>query len=129
MALPTDANVELLLCDAVRQNTDGKLDLAGYFPVPEVKLDPTVPQPVAINLCFVYVLKDGDGEFTATLRIIDPLGRELHRQNMAEFRKMPGQAHVAMLGVNRIPVANSGNFMIVLELNGQAYRRTVRIFQ
>ena len=34
MALPTDANVDLLFCDAVRQSADGKLDIAGYFPIP-----------------------------------------------------------------------------------------------
>jgi hypothetical protein len=129
MALPTDANVELLLCDSARQNTNGKLDLAGYFPVPEIKLDAAVPLPVAINLCFIYVIKDGDGEFRPTFLIINPLGRELHREDRPEFRKLPGQAHVAAWGVNRIPVTNSGNFEIVLELNGQPYRRTVRIFQ
>lgn len=129
MALPTDTNIELLICDAVRQNADGKLDLAGYFPVPEVKLDPAAPQPVAINLCFVYVLKDGDGQFRASFQIIDPLGKELHRHDVPEFRKTPGQAHVMMFAIERILVANSGNFTVVLELNGQPYRRTIRIFQ
>jgi hypothetical protein len=129
MALPTDVNVDLLLCDAIRQNADGKLDLSGYFPVFEVKLDPSVPQPVAINLCFVYVLKDGEGEFKANFQIIDPLGRELHRHDLPEVQKRPGQAHVMPIAINTIPIANSGNFAIVLELNGQPYRRSVRIFQ
>src|ERR1700690_862983 len=115
MAFPTDADVDFLVCDAVRQNPEGKLDLAGYFPILEIKLDPAVPQPVAINLCFVYVLKDGDGEFRPTFRIIDPLGQELHRQEMPEFHKLPGQPHVAVWGVNRIPIATSGNFAMVLE--------------
>ena len=34
------------------------------------------------------------------------------------------------IAVQRIPVANSGTFsIVVLEINGQAYRRPVRIFQ
>jgi len=129
MALPTDANVDLLLCDAARQEPDGKLSLAGYFPIPEVRLDPNTPQPVAVNLCFVYVLKDGDGQFRATFRIVDPLGRELHNYEIPEFRKAAGQAHLMILAVERIPIANSGNFGVVLEINGQPYRRSVRIFR
>ena len=45
MALPSDANIDLLLCDAVRRTPEGKLDLAGYFPIHEVKLDASAPLP------------------------------------------------------------------------------------
>ena len=129
MALPTDANVDFLVCDGVRQSAAGKLDLAGYFPTREVKLDPAMQLPVAVNLTFVFVLKDGDGPFKATCHIVDPLDKELHRFDLAEFRKPGGQAHVLMLPVGQIPVAHSGNYSIVLELNGEPYRRTVRIHQ
>ena len=129
MALPTDANIDLLICDAVRQTPDGKLDLAGYFPIPEVKLDSGVPLPAAVNLTFVYVLRDGDGQFRATFRILDPLGKELHRYDIKEFTKPHGQPHLILLQINRIPVAHSGNYAVLLEIAGQEYRRPVRIYQ
>lgn len=129
MELPTDANVNLLVCDAVRQTAEGKLDMAGYFPTSEVKLDPAAQLPVALNLTFVFVLKDGDGEFRPTFRIVDPLGKELHKFEVPEIKKLAGLAHVLMLPVGQIPIAHSGNYAISLEFNGRQYRRSVRIFQ
>ena len=129
MALPTDAGIDFLICDAVRQSADGKLDIAGYFPVPEVRLDPAAALPAAVNLTFVFVLKDGDGQFRGAFRILDPLGAELHRYDIAEFAKTADKAHLMMLQVNRIPVARAGSFSVLLELNGETYRRPVRIYQ
>ena len=129
MALPTDANIDFLVCEAVRQNADGKFDLSGYFPTEEVRLDPAAQLPVALNLTFVVVLKDGDGMFRPTVRIADPLGNELHAFEVPEFQKLPGQAHVMMMPVERIPIARSGAYAIAFEISGQTYRRTVRIFQ
>jgi hypothetical protein len=129
MTLPTDANVDFLVCDAVRQNPDGKFDLAGYFPTGEVQLDSATKLPVALNLTFVVVLKDGDGAFRPTVRIADPLGKELHAFEVPEFTKLPSQAYVMMMPVERIPIAHSGAYVISIEISGQVYRRSVRIFQ
>jgi hypothetical protein len=129
MPLPTDANVDFLVCDAVRQNAEGKLDLAGFFPTAEVRLDPAAKLPVALNLTFVVVLKDGDGMFRPTVRIADPLGKELHAFEIPEFKKLPGQDHIMMMPVERIPIANSGAYAISVEISGEMYRRSVRIFQ
>lgn len=129
MAAPTDANVDFLVCDAVRQTPEGKFDLAGYFPTREVRLDPSTPLPVALNLTFVVVLKDGDGAFRPKVRIADPLGKELHAFEIPEFRKSADQAHVMMMPVERIPITNSGNYAVLVEISGQTYRRTVRVYQ
>ncbi|HWB50152.1 MAG TPA: hypothetical protein VG651_13660 [Stellaceae bacterium] len=129
MALPTDAKIDLLLCDGVRPNPDGKLDVVGLYPVGEVKLDPAATLPVTINLTFVFVLKDGDGSFSAVFRIVDPLGKELHKFDVPEFKKPPNLAHVMILPVGLIPVVHAGNYALSLEIGGQRYRRSVRIFQ
>jgi hypothetical protein len=129
MALPTDANVELVLCDAARAKPDGKIDIAGYFPIPEVKLDPSAPLPAAINMTFLFVVKDGEGQFRGVFRILDPLGTELHRHDIREFSKQTGLPHLIILAISRIPIVNAGNFCALLELEGQEYRRSVRIFQ
>jgi hypothetical protein len=128
MALPTDANVDFLVCDAVRQGAEGKLDIAGYYPTRELKLN-TVTLPVSLNITFIFVLKDGEGRFRGTLRIGDPLGKELHRFELPAIDKVAGQAHAMMLPVAQIPIAHSGNYSVSLEIEGQAYRRSVRIFQ
>jgi hypothetical protein len=129
MALPTDANVSFLLCDEVRQTPDGKLDLAGYFPVDEIKIDPSAHLPGEIHLTFVFVLKDGDGQFEAVLRLVDPLGKELHEYRFDRFEKLAGFRHIVMLRVTRIPIIVLGVYEVSLEIEGQRYRRPVRIYQ
>ncbi|HTW53246.1 MAG TPA: hypothetical protein VME45_15250 [Stellaceae bacterium] len=129
MALPSDANIDLLICDAVRQTPDGKLDLAGYFPVPEVKIDVAAKLPVAINLTFVFVLKDGDGRYRPSFRLFDPMGQELHRGESGEFVKLPGAPGMVLLQIARIPVAVAGNYAIVLRLGDGEYRRSFRVYQ
>jgi hypothetical protein len=129
MALPTDEKVDFLVCDAVRQNSAGKLDIAGYYPTYEVKLEPGAKLPATLNLTFVFVLKDGEGRFRATLRLTDPLGKELLRLELPEIDKQAGAGHAMMLPVAQIPVTCSGNFTISMEIDGQPYQRTVRIFQ
>ena len=129
MALPTDANVELMICDAARATPDGKLDLAGLFPIPAIRVDPAAQLPAGLNLTLVYVLKDGEGQFRCALRIVDPLGKELLRQPLTEVGKAAGQHHIMIMPIALIPIALSGEYAIVLEIEGQEYRRTVRIFQ
>jgi hypothetical protein len=130
MALPTDANVVLLVCDGARQTPDGKLDIAGYYPTSEVKIDLAVKLPASLNLTFVFVLKDGEGRFRAKHRIIDPLGKELHNFDVSDaITKATGLAHILFLPVGQIPIVNAGQYTTVLELDGQPYQRTVRIFQ
>ena len=129
MALPTDANVNFLLCDNVRQTPDGKLDLAGYFPIEEIKIDPAAQLPGELHLTFVFVLKDGDGRFDAILRLSDPLGKELHQHRFPEFEKLSGFHHVLMLQLSRIPVIVLGNYEVSLEIEGQRYRRPIKIYQ
>ena len=130
MALPTDANVALLICDGARQTPDGKLDIAGYYPISEVKIDPAEKLPAHLNLTFVYILKDGEGRFRAKHRIVDPLGKELHNFDVPDSITMAaGKSHILFLPVGLIPIANAGNYSIVLELDRHPYRRTIRIFQ
>ena len=79
----TDAKIDLsVLCDGVRPNPDGKLDRAGFYPTGEVKVDSATKLPVTINLTFVFVLKDGDGQFPAIFRIV------------VTYRSAPGAAQI-----------------------------------
>jgi Family of unknown function (DUF6941) len=129
MALPADDKVAFLICDAVRQGADGKLDIAGYYPTGEVRVDPAAKLPATLDLTFVFILKDGDGRFRGIMRIVDPLGREVLRFDLPEIVKVADGGHAMMLPIKKIPVVSSGNFTVSIELDGQKYQRSVRIFQ
>ncbi|HVH78192.1 MAG TPA: hypothetical protein VM782_02280, partial [Stellaceae bacterium] len=121
--------IDFFVCDAVRERNGGMLDIAGCYPTREVKIDPAARLPAAVNLTFVFILKDGEGRFRPVLRIIDPLAKELHRFEMPELAKEAGKGHVMMLPVGQIPFAHSGNYVVSVEIDGQRYDRVVRIFQ
>ena len=129
MPLPADDKVDFLVCDAVRQGADGKLDIAGYYPTGEVRVDPAAKLPATLDLTFIFVLKDGEGRFRGVMRIVDPLGREVLRFDLPEIVITAGAGHAMMVPVQKIPIVGSGNFAISIELDGQKYQRSVRIFQ
>ena len=129
MALPTDAKVDLLVCDTIRQESDGKLNLFGLFPTGEVQIDPTAKPPFTLNLTFTFILKDGDGHFRTSLQILDPIGQELHKGDLPDIDKPGDKGHSLSATINAIPIKNFGHYSVILMLDGQPYRRTVRIFQ
>ncbi|HXC29209.1 MAG TPA: hypothetical protein VNV38_14730 [Stellaceae bacterium] len=129
MALPSDTHVEMLLCDDVRFTPGGKLDITGYFPIPEIQLASDVQLPGAINLSFLFILRDGEGTFRGSFRILDPLGGELHRHEVVEFTKRTAGPHLIMFKVNSIPIARWGSFTALLEIGGGEYRRPIRVSQ
>lgn len=129
MALPTDANVDFLVCDEARQESDGKVNLLGFYPSGEIRLDPNSKLPATLNLGCVFVIRDGDGEFRASFRVADPLGKELANHTLPDIRKTPNQGYSLSLNVQAIPILNFGNYALELSVGDQRFRRTIRIFQ
>ena len=129
MALPTDANVDFLVCDEVQQEPDGKVNLIGLYPTSEERIDSGVKLPVSLNLAFVFILKDGDGHFRPVFRLADPLGREMHKSSVPDIRKPAGTGHTVSMNITTIPIMNFGTYSAVLEIEGERFQRNVRIFQ
>jgi hypothetical protein len=129
MAPPTDANVDFLVCDEARQEPDGKINLLGLYPSREIRLNPEAQLPVGLNLGFVFVLRDGDGEFSASFRIADPLGKELLNHALPDFKKTAGQGHALSLNVRAIPVLTLGNYTAELCAGDLRFCRTIRVMQ
>src|SRR5579862_4681455 len=129
MALPTDANVDFLVCDEVQQEPDGKINLIGLYPTREVRIEAGVKLPATLNLAFVFVLQDGEGHFRPVFRLADPLGRELHKSAVPDIRKLAGTGHTVSMNITTIPIMNFGVYSAILEIEGQRFQRDVRIFQ
>lgn len=129
MALPTDSNVDFLVCDTARQEPDGKITLTGFYPTGEIKIDPTARLPVGLNLTFVFVLKDGEGEFRGAFRLYDPLGKELTHNQLPDIKKVAGQGQTVWIGLDAIPVLALGNYAVALGVGDGQYRRNFRVMQ
>lgn len=129
MALPTDGNVDLLVCDVARQDPDGKMSLIGFYATGEIRIDPNAQLPAELNLAFVFILKDGDGDFRLSFRLYDPLGKELTHNPLPNIRKPAGQGQVVFVNLNQIPVANLGSYAVELGIDDMRFRRTIRITQ
>jgi hypothetical protein len=129
MALPTDANVDLLICDSAQHEPSGKINLTGLYPTPEIKIDPNAQLPAHLNLAFVFVLKDGDGDFPISVRIVDPLGKELFSQALPNIKKVVGQGYAVSLNLQAIPILKFGSYAVELGVGDQSFRRTMRVFQ
>ncbi|HYM71714.1 MAG TPA: hypothetical protein VET89_01945 [Stellaceae bacterium] len=129
MALPTDENVDFLVCDVAQQRPDGKIDLTGFYPTGEIKVDPNAQLPASMNLAFVFVLKDGAGDFRVSFRLYDPLGKELTHNPLPNIKKPSDQGQTLWVNLGQIPVVNLGHYAVELAIDDQRYRRTIRIIQ
>jgi len=129
MTVPTDENVDFLVCDEVQQEPDGKLNLVGLYPTREVRIEAGLKLPVSLNLAFVFILKDGDGHFRPVFRLVDPLGREMHKSSVPDLRKPADVGHTVSMNITTIPIMNFGSYSAFLEIEGQQFQRNVRIFQ
>jgi hypothetical protein len=129
MALPTDPNVDLLICDSAQHEPSGKINLTGLYPTPEIKIDPNAQLPAHLNLAFVFILKDGDGDFPISVRIADPLGKELFSQALPNIKKVAGQGYAVSLNLQAIPIQKFGSYAVELGVGDRSFSRTMRVFQ
>jgi hypothetical protein len=125
MPSPTDANILLLLCDIARQEVGGKITLLGYWAGELVQIPQGTVFPTLINVSAVFLLRDGQGSFTAQVELIGPAGVTVPPTALPQVNKPDANINHALI-VNFTPFQASGfgTYQIVLRLNGQAFTRS-----
>ena len=93
---PSDASVQFLICESVREETGGKATLLGYMGGGTILVPRGTIFPVGIQLGMVFVLVDGEGKFRASLEAIGPNGVKLGETAMPDVMKSRGRNHMIM---------------------------------
>jgi hypothetical protein len=101
----------------------------GFFPTAEVKLDPSASLPAMFPLAFVFVVQDGDGPLQFVCRILDPLGREVMTGVLPSTNKAANEGYTVSINIMNFVASMLGRYKVILNINGQDFERTVRVFQ
>src|SRR5579871_5129822 len=73
---PTDAEVELLLCEDVREEAHGKFTLAGFYPGNSINVPQFGPSSPAFQIVFFFLIHSKEeGDYDATFHVVLPSGR------------------------------------------------------
>lgn len=75
---PTDSRVQMLICDTARQEIGGKITLLGFFGGEDIRIE-SGGFPAQFPLAFVFVLKDGVGDFKSEIELIGGDGKSIFR--------------------------------------------------
>jgi hypothetical protein len=127
MKFPSNDKIDFLICDDVREETSYKLTLVGFFPTPEIWLDQESTPPFNFPISFLFVLKDGFGDYTASCRLIDPIGNELFEYDLGNFEQKQSEPQIVALNIPTLTISELGKYKIILTLNHREFERTFNI--
>lgn len=124
--LPPDADVLCSLSDAVRTEMGGKVTLLGYFGGNRILADKNSQFPIAITLGITFAFSDGDGTFSAKLRITPPAPHEtLAEADLPVIVKDPKRNHTVTVNITPLPMPSFGKYSIELIMDGMSYKRSL----
>lgn len=124
--LPTHEKAVFLLCEDVRQEGSGKFSLLGMIPANNITTE-TRPEDagkdglqVLPSLTFVFIFRDGEGEFAMRVGVIAPDGKELAP---SESRTQTKAADEALNSIFKLApfVVNSGKYRAYVLLDSERY--------
>jgi hypothetical protein len=120
---PTDQRVLFLPCDMARTEGNGKITLLGYFGGEEIRLSNSAKFPVSFPLGLVFMLRDGQGDFAATIQVDGPHGNVLPRSPAPAISKPAGDNHGVILNFSPMTINEYGQYTFTLRLEDVPYVR------
>ena len=129
--LPSQEKTIFLLCEDIRQELGGKISLLGVIPANHLTLE-GMPQnsadAVIPSLTFVFLFRDGEGEFNGKVGIIAPDEKELIPENEHPMKKGAKDTMNTIFKLAPFKVM-TGKFKPYVVLDGQRYEREFEVQQ
>ena len=124
---PTNAKVDFLACESVREETRGKLTLMGYLAGSAINIPTSATMPAQIPLAIIYVLLDGEGKFNCKLRIGLPTRKDVKDLDLPEINKVPDKYHTVTINFLSFEIPEAGEYKFELVLDDEVYERSIRV--
>jgi hypothetical protein len=126
-ATPSDAAVNFLLAESVRQEAGGKLTIIGLYPANQLLIAKGTKQLVT-SLAFGFIVLDGDGTFSTVISLVAPSGKTIFKEELLPNSvKLPGQPLTLVVAVQPFVTDETGKFDIALRLDNATYRRSFTV--
>lgn len=121
---PTPETMKTILCDLVRLELNKKLSFLGVYAGDKIVFHPTAPDEPPFRmqgLAFVFLFKDGLGDFKARFSIKDPHGKTHYETNLNPLRFEKGQAAICIVQIANLEFVSEGQYCATLALERKKY--------
>jgi hypothetical protein len=124
---PSDAAVNFLLAETVRQEVGGKLTIIGFYPGNQLLIPKGTKQTVT-PLAFIFLVLEGEGTFPSSISLVSPSGKAMFQdEKMPDTVKIPKQPLSVLVGVQPFVTDEIGKFDVTLRLGDASYRRSFTV--
>lgn len=121
---PKAENIKFLICEHARPELNKKISILGWYSGDHIVFYPEVkgkyPYFLAA-LSFVFILKDGVGEFDADFEMLDPKGNATLTASLAPMSLTTGGAGGIMVNMQNVQFNAEGNYIALLRLGKKRY--------
>lgn len=126
---PKAENIKFLMCEQARPELNKKISLLGLYAGDHIVFYPEVigkyPYVLAA-LSFLFIFRDGAGEFDARFEILDPEGNARRTASLAPISLTSGAAGM-VVSLQNVEFNAEGNYIAVLRLGNKRYEFPFRV--
>jgi hypothetical protein len=115
-----------LICEDVRQEMGGKLTILGFLPGDKIDVPPgTTNAP--LNLTFVFVFENAEGDFSGTFSLMGPDGLVGPEAPIPPAHVQPGGGLASVFQFKPTPPLPLGKYVAKVVLNGRTYEKRFQL--
>ena len=121
---PKAEKIKFLMCEQVRPEINKKISIMGLYPGDHIVFFPKVIGQFPYNLAslsFVFVFKDGVGEFDTDFEMIDPAGNSVQKVSLKPIILTAAVTGGVVVNMNPTQFNAEGNYLAVLHLGNKRY--------
>ena len=121
---PKAENVKYLLCDHVRPEMNKKLTLMGLYASDQIVFYPTTPGQfpyTLVGLAFVYIMRDGLGDFEARFKLLGPDNKPIYEVTLDQISFKKGGTNGVIVQIVNAQFNSEGDYTAVLFLGNKRY--------
>lgn len=127
---PKAENIKFLICDHARPELNKKMSILGLYAGDHIVFYPEVKGKypyVLATLSFVFILKDGVGEFDVDFEMLDPEGNATKTASLAPMSLTSDGAGGIVVSMQNVQFNAEGNYIALLRLGSKKYEFPFRI--
>ena len=121
---PKIENMKFLICEQARPEMHNKLSIIGLYAGDHIIFHPEkIGQfPYTLQfLSFVFVIKDGVGNFSCKLELVNPKGEVIPVRELKPLELRADSTSGSIVGLSPVQFHNVGNFIARLHVDRKVY--------
>jgi hypothetical protein len=124
-AIPTDNEVNVLVCDDVRLEMNKKLTLVGFYAGRSINAANIGPQ-FTVPLAFLFLFSGGEGKFSMRFEIKAPSGNKIV-EDAPQIEKVKNATAIHVIKILHFPLVETGTYRFDIYLGTKLYSRPFAI--